>query len=428
MIQYSLTDCIFYLFFYSFIGWCAEVILSSIKTHHFVNRGFLNLPFVIPYGITSVILMLALPSLQHNLFLQFISCFIIFHIIWSLAEFFVQRICGLDEENTSNLPTLSWKSQLRFEIISSAVFLIVLLIVHPFIHGLYRMIPIIIIKWINAILSTFITIDFLFVICLLKNQKSGENKSFLKGETQNLAQHISYSIWTRLSKTYPGVEHSDFPMNEYTFAKGYCFDKLIWVFLVSSFLGALIEMCYCRIAGDIWMSRSSLLYGAFSVVWGAGAVVLTITLRPLAKKSSLLIFLSGFVIGGAYEYVCSIFTEAVFGTVFWDYSHMATSIGGRTNVVYCIFWGILAVVWIKLFYPFMSKIIELIPPLHGKIVTWCIIFVMSLNCILTGCAMIRYTDRISNPIPENAIESFMDANYDDAWMEHRWPNMKITNQ
>jgi uncharacterized membrane protein len=121
-----------------------------------------------------------------------------------------------------------------------------------------------------------------------------------------------------------------------------------------------------------------------------------------------------------------VFTELVFGTVFWDYSKMPLNIGGRTNVLYCIFWGLLAVAWIKVLYPPMSKGIEKISPLLGKVVTWVIIFFLACDGLLTGAAMLRYTDRQNNPEPKNVAEAFLDDTYDDDWMEHHWPNMVVT--
>ena len=85
--------------------------------------------------------------------------------------------------------------------------------------------------------------------------------------------------------------------NRYVFAKGICFDKLVWVFLVTSFLGALIEMVFCFVTGGKWMSRSSVLYGTFSFVWGFGAVVLTVVRQRLAGKEDRKVFLAGFVVG-----------------------------------------------------------------------------------------------------------------------------------
>lgn len=173
------------------------------------------------------------------------------------------------------------------------------------------------------------------------------------------------------------------------------------------------------------MNRSSLLYGQFSIVWGFGAVVLTVVLQHLRHKQIWMLFLAGFVIGGTYEYTCSVLSELVFGTVFWDYSDMPLNIGGRTNVQYCVYWGLLGVLWMKVLYPAMERIIEKIAPLPGKMITWLLVVIFLCNGILTAGAMLRYTDRKIHPEPNNIIEAMLDANYDDEWMEERWPNMKI---
>ena len=154
--------------------------------------------------------------------------------------------------------------------------------------------------------------------------------------------------------------------------------------------------------------------------------MLTVTLQRLAGKSDRYVFVAGFVIGGAYEYMCSVFTERVFGTVFWDYSEMPLNIGGRTNVLFCFFWGLLATVWVKVLYPRMSGVIEKVPPLAGQVATWVVMVVMVCNVLLTGAAMLRYTVRQEQPEENNMLEILLDENYDDRRMEARWPNMIVT--
>jgi len=95
-------------------------------------------------------------------------------------------------------------------------------------------------------------------------------------------------------------------------------------------------------------------------------------------------------------------------------------------VWYCIAWGILSVVWINIIYPKMSRLIEKLPALYGKIITWAIVLIMFCNCMLTATAMVRYTERQTEPKQKNSIDRFIDWQYDDEYMEHRWPNMKIT--
>ena len=207
------------------------------------------------------------------------------------------------------------------------------------------------------------------------------------------------------------------------FAEGICFEKLVWVFLVSAVLGDFIETLYCRLLEGVWMSRSSVLYGHFSIVWGIGAVVLTLTLYRFSHMQNHVIFLIGTLIGGIYEYVCSLFTEMVFGAVFWDYSWMPLNIGGRTNLLYMAFWGLLGVVWIKFIYPRLSRAIEKIPMLLGKGITWFAIIFMTGNIMLSAMAMLRYTKRIDGIEASNIVEEFLDATYVDDRIEHVWPNM-----
>ena len=133
------------------------------------------------------------------------------------------------------------------------------------------------------------------------------------------------------------------------------------------------------------------------------------------------------MIGGVYEYSCSVLTEVFFGTVFWDYSKMPLNIGGRTNVMFCFFWGTLAVIWVKEIYPRLSRLIESFPHLFGKILTWMILLFMVCNAALTTAAMIRYGTRDTQRKPANQFEEFLDRHYTDAYMQDRWRNMKAAD-
>ena len=86
----------------------------------------------------------------------------------------------------------------------------------------------------------------------------------------------------------------------------------------------------------------------------------------------------------------------------------------------------LAVFWIKGIYPKMSRSIERLPALAGKILTWVVVFLMVCNGLLTCAAMLRYNIRSVQPQPSNAFEEFLDQQYGDGFVEHRWPNMIVT--
>ena len=177
------------------------------------------------------------------------------------------------------------------------------------------------------------------------------------------------------------------------FAQGCCFYKLVALFFIGAFLGDITETILCLLTTGVLMSRSSVVYGPFSIVWGLGCALLTLFLYRYRNKSDRHIFLAGTLLGGVYEYVCSVFTELVFGTVFWDYSGFAFNLGGRINLLYCFFWGIAAVVWLKMIYPKLSDLIERLPVRAGKILCNCLIVFMIFNMAISSLALARYTER-----------------------------------
>lgn len=430
--EYTYWELAMCLIIYSFIGWIVEVALVAIKERKFCNRGLLNMPFCIAYGITMDILIVLIPTIKSLLGIM-LTVWVVSSGVNVIAGFVVKRFTHSqiwDEEKASLF------SGREFSILLSMViaggYLMGVLLLHPVVYLAIHMIPVIVAKVIVITVAILAVVDFI-TTCLVVRKASSEKRAVsYQKKAQRTKRHLSYGIynfiWKRLQKAYPNIRNLDEDAlgEEYTFAKGITLEKLIWVFLICALLGDLIETVYCRITAGVWMSRSSVIYGPFSIVWGFGAVILTIVLQRFAQKSDRYIFLLGCVAGGVYEYMCSVFTEVVFGTVFWDYSWMPFNIGGRTNLLYCLFWGIAAVIWMKICYPAINKWIEKIPPLGGKIATWVIVVLMACDAIISAGAMERYTERREDIQATNPIQKFLDINYDDELVETIWPNMKIT--
>jgi uncharacterized membrane protein len=224
------------------------------------------------------------------------------------------------------------------------------------------------------------------------------------------------------------IDNQNEILNKRLFAEGIGLDKLIWLFFICSVGGDFIETIYCKLVLNEWMSRSSVIYGPFSIVWGLGGVLLTLLIKLIRNKSLIYIFGIGFVLGGVYEYLCSLFTEVFFGTVFWDYSFMYFNLEGRINLLFCVFWGIIAIIWVRVLYPLISNIIERIPYSLGKVITYIGVIFMIINIILSVIVMERYIDRQNNEEAENAIERYIDREYDDEYIEWLWPDMIIVKK
>lgn len=199
------------------------------------------------------------------------------------------------------------------------------------------------------------------------------------------------------------------------------------LFMIGAFLGDITETLFCRVTAGVWMSRSSVVWGPFSIVWGLAIALVTALLYKYKDKGDRFLFLTGTLLGGAYEYFCSVFTELVFGKVFWDYSKIPFNLGGRINLLYCFFWGIAAVVWFKILFPPVEKWIEKIPAVAGKILTWVLLGFMVCNILVSCVALVRYDERGNGVQATNAVQKWADAHYDDAKMKKIYPNAKGIN-
>ena len=212
---------------------------------------------------------------------------------------------------------------------------------------------------------------------------------------------------------------------EGTFAEGWGFYKLFWIFLIGCIAGVVIENLYCLVTSHKLESRSGLIYGPFNPVYGFGAVFLTICLTRLRKRSDLFIFLCSMLLGGFFEFACSLIQEKLLGTVSWEYSGTWMNIAGRTNLMYAFFWGILGLVWVKEIAPFLSRQIERIPKRTGVVLTWCLVVFMSCNMLISAAAVARQVQRKAGTPPGNMVEYFIDAHYNDDMLKRIYPNMII---
>ena len=424
-------------FIYSFAGWCIGTVVSAIRQKRLVNFGVLNLPLCPLYGFSAIAYSVFLSELKDSPVFLVLGAIVISACMMVLTGLILTRIFHRE-----------WWGYERFRIgfhgfISAplllyfgAAALFVLWVGNPLLLRLVRLIPHGLGRIILYVLFGFLGIDLLWALAVVLKWRSYINR--MSGVTDNMHKMsatfgnvITRPVLRRLERSYPNIEtekilqakSKEQPKRETRFAEGCGFYKQVWLFLIGSFFGDIVETVFCRFSLGSWMSRSSVVYGPFSIVWGFACSLLTAFLYRYRDRNDRFIFLYGTIVGGTYEYMCSVFTELVFGTVFWDYSDMPLNIGGRTNVLFCFFWGILAVVWVKILYPPLSRQIEKIPPLAGKIVTWVIVFLMVCNGLLTAGAMVRYDTRQERPEPAGLVEEFIDEQYDDAFMEARWPNM-----
>ena len=416
---------------YSFLGWILETVIATVRQRKVVNRGLINGPFCIIYGIGAVVITVWLQELG-GIWLFLFSAVYASIVEW-LAGHLIQKTY---HERWWDYSDIKWNLDgyicLPFSAIWGALGFIIVKWVNRILIDFFVICPQFLIHFIIWILVGMLAVDALASYILVR----GTSKELDKWEETNnrfvyvsakFAKWIATHVETRIHKAYPkAVKAKVLIKSESIFAEGCSFYKIVMLFFIGAFLGDITETIFCRITAGVWMSRSSVVWGPFSIVWGLAIGAVTALLYKYKDRSDSFLFMAGTLLGGAYEYLCSVFTEIVFGKVFWDYSKIPFNLGGRINLLYCFFWGIAAVVWFKKLLPVFEKGIEKIPMKAGKLVTWILIVFMSCNILMSCMALIRYDQRSNQIEAKNQIEVWLDKNYDDTTMQRIYPNAKET--
>ncbi|MBE6350366.1 MAG: hypothetical protein E7062_06435 [Spirochaetaceae bacterium] len=196
-----------------------------------------------------------------------------------------------------------------------------------------------------------------------------------------------------------------------------------WIFVLSCFLGTLLETLFHLIVYKEFQNRAGLIYGPFNPVYGFGALIMTIFLRKIQHRSIFLIFVCSTFIGLSFEYICSLFQEIVLNSLSWSYSDTYFSIHGRTNVIFGFFWGILGCIWIKILYPFFYHQLGKIHNPLFKIVSFFFALFMIFNMAISFLAVFRQSKRIQNIPAKTPLDFYLDLHYPDARLAKTYPEM-----
>lgn len=414
---------------YSFIGWIMEAVIGSVKNHRFTNRGFSTGPFCPVYGIAGAIMELTLRELSASPIFLFIGCAAQATLLEWLTGKLLER---LNRRKWWDYSGKKWNFDgyicLEYTLLWGILGMLSVRYINTWLIFLYQFIPQPIPLIITTVLTSFLVIDAslsLAAVLHLRKKKNSSSKSHGKfiSFLYRRSMIIIRFVQKRMEKAYPLIEEkSEEIIRQGRFAEGCGFYKLFWLFLIGAFLGDITETIFCRITAGVWMSRSSLVWGPFSIVWGLAVALATALLYKDKEKPDRHIFLIGTFLGGAYEYICSVFTEIVFGKVFWDYSDIPFNLGGRINLLYCFFWGIAAVVWIKFLYPHFAGWIEKISKIPGYIASWILIVFMAADITVSAAALIRYDQRAGGPAAQSGWEAVIDDSFDDSTMHRIYPN------
>ena len=213
MIMYDIR--IYFLLFisYAFIGWIIEIINEIMKTHKFVNRGFLIGPYLPIYGYGGLFITLLLTRYSSEPLTLFILAIVICSLLEYYTSYFMEKLFNARWWDYSNRKfNINGRICLETMIPFGLLGLLMIYVINPFIINFYSSLNQTLLTIISSTLFIIFLIDNIISFNVL-NKVKNEIKKVDLDNTEEITKKVKETIlstsWIRrrISKAFPNVRY-----------------------------------------------------------------------------------------------------------------------------------------------------------------------------------------------------------------------------
>ncbi|MEE1160309.1 MAG: putative ABC transporter permease [Atopobiaceae bacterium] len=215
--------------------------------------------------------------------------------------------------------------------------------------------------------------------------------------------------------------------DEYLDSMSITWYQVVIIFVVGSVAGLLLEETWMFITAHLTQSRVGLVWGPFSPLYGFGATLLTIITFEMRKRrvKPWIVFLVAVVVGGTLEQITGWGMEHLFHAQSWTYEHLPDHITKYTAWRFLFFWGLLGLVWYKFVMPNLLYAIGKPTTKRAAIFVGVLAAYLCVDIFMTLAVLNRMTERDEGIPATNAFDKYLDENYTDEWIHHRFQNLVV---
>ena len=203
------------------------------------------------------------------------------------------------------------------------------------------------------------------------------------------------------------------------------FYHLLWIFVVCSVLGLVVETLVSYPLDGVWKDRAGLVWGPFSPIYGLGAVLITLLFNRTKRWPAAAVFLAAGLFGGVFELVAGWFFKHAFGIVAWSYIDQPFNIAGYTCLGIAVCWGVLGLVWMRVLLPPFARLLDRLPRRFRALPTAVATAFLAVDVVLTLGAFNCWFERQAGEPVQTGVQQFFAQHFDDEFMEERFETMSL---
>lgn len=209
--------------------------------------------------------------------------------------------------------------------------------------------------------------------------------------------------------------------------KSELFYKMLWLLLIFSVFGLILEGLFTHFARGQWESHVNTVWGPFCIIYGAGAVGCYLCGMKLKNANPIVQFLVFCAVGDIVEYFAGWLLAWGLGMEAWNYNQSFLNIKGRICFVSTIVWGLLGLFFVKYVFPIYDNLYGKLNVNFINVVSLAMTVFMVINIAVSITAFVRWSGRHNGRPPRNRVSSYIDNKFDDDFMSAKFMEWKFLN-
>ena len=155
--------------------------------------------------------------------------------------------------------------------------------------------------------------------------------------------------------------------------------KLLWLFLIYSFAGWVLETVLASLKQKKFANRG-IINGPFCLIYGFGGFFITAFTREL---TGIWLFLGCAIVASLLEWIAGHLIEMWYHERWWDYRKIKWNLDGYVSVPTSCVWGLLGVFVIKIGNGLCMSLYGMLPGLISRIIILVLLGFLAVDAIAT---------------------------------------------
>ena len=181
----------------------------------------------------------------------------------------------------------------------------------------------------------------------------------------------------------------------------YSMMELVWLLLIYSFLGWVVETIVGTVKKKKFVNRG-FSTGPFCLVYGTAAVFMAVTMEELMAEPVFQLIGCG-VLATIIEWMAGKILERLNQHKWWDYSNKKWNFDGYICLQYSVLWAVLGFVAVRYGDAFFLIVYHMIPTLIRESLLWILLAGMALDISASLAAVFHIRKEMPTAIRWNKL-------------------------